>query len=29
MGIVNKLRMLILFKRLKKQKPLENEVKLL
>ncbi len=29
MGIVNKLRMLILFKRQKKKKPLENEVKLL
>ena len=29
MGIVNKLRTLILFKRQKKQKPLENEVKLL
>ena len=29
MGIVNKLIMLILFKRQKKQKPLENEVKLL
>lgn len=29
MGIVNKLRILILFKRQKKQKPLENEVKLL
>lgn len=29
MGIVNKLRMLILFKRQKKQKPLENEMKLL
>ena len=29
MGIVNKLRMLILFKRQKKQKPLENETKLL
>lgn len=29
MDIVNKLRMLILFKRQKKQKPLENEVKLL
>ncbi len=29
MGIMNKLRMLILFKRQKKQKPLENEVKLL
>ena len=29
MGIVNKLRMLILFKRQKKQKSLENEVKLL
>ena len=29
MGIVNKLGMLILFKRQKKQKPLENEVKLL
>ncbi len=29
MGIVNKLRMLILFKRQKKQKPLENEVNLL
>lgn len=29
MGIVNKLRMLILFKRQKKQKALENEVKLL
>ena len=29
MGIVNKLRMLILFKRQKKQKTLENEVKLL
>ncbi len=29
MGIVNKLRMLILFKRQKKQSPLENEVKLL
>lgn len=29
MGIVNKLRMPILFKRQKKQKPLENEVKLL
>lgn len=29
MGIMNKLRMLILFKRRKKQKPLENEVKLL
>lgn len=29
MGIVNKLRMLILFKRQKKQKPLENEAKLL
>lgn len=29
MGIVNKLRMLILFKRQKKRKPLENEVKLL
>ena len=28
MGIVNKLRMLILFKRQKKRKPLENEVKL-
>lgn len=29
MGIVNKLRMLILFKRQKKQKPIENEVNLL
>lgn len=29
MGIVNKLRMLILFKRQKKQKPLENGGKLL
>lgn len=29
MGIVNKLRMLILFKRQKKQKPLENGIKLL
>lgn len=29
MGIVNKLRMLILFKRQKKQRPLESEVKLL
>lgn len=29
MGIVNKLRMPILFKRQKKQKPLENKVKLL
>lgn len=29
MGIVNKLRMLILFKRQKKQNPLENGVKLL
>lgn len=29
MGIVNKLRMLILFKKQKKQKPLENEGKLL
>lgn len=29
MGIVNKLRMLILFKRQKKQKPLENWVKML
>lgn len=29
MGIMNKLRMLILFKRQKKQKALENEVKLL
>lgn len=29
MGIMNKLRMLILFKRQKKQKPLENEGKLL
>ena len=29
MDIVNKLRMLILFKKQKKQKPLENEVKLL
>lgn len=29
MGIVNKLRMLILFKRQKKQKPLENGVKML
>lgn len=29
MGIVNKLRMLILFKKQKKQKTLENEVKLL
>ena len=29
MSIVNKLRMLILFKRQKKQKPLENEGKLL
>ena len=29
MCIVNKLRMLILFKRQKKQKTLENEVKLL